>query len=40
LLSGIGVQTKAGDPLNGGIKVGLRSPFENGDAVLLIQSSE
>jgi acetyl esterase/lipase len=33
-------QTKAGDPLNGGIKAGLRSPFEHGDAVLLIQSSE
>ena len=30
-------QTKAGDPLNGGMKVGLRSPFEHGDAVLLIQ---
>jgi hypothetical protein len=33
-------QTKAGDPLNGGIKAGLRSPFEHGDAMLLIQSLE
>jgi hypothetical protein len=33
-------QTKAGDPLNSGIKAGSRSSFKHGDAVMLNQSLE